>query len=74
LVPQCHYGNVFAAGRFIDAHEQAHEGIRVMVNVNQTGEAAGTAAYLALKNHVAAKDVNTATLRIALADGGSIIL
>ena len=74
LVPQSAYGNILAAGRFIDADEQAHGAIRVMVNMNQTGEAAGTAAYLALKNHVAAKDVNTDTLRKTLADGGSIIL
>ncbi len=74
LVPQGPYGNVLAAGRFIDADEQAHGAIRVMVNMNQTGEAAGTAAYLALKAEVAAKDVSTNTLRQTLADGGSIVL
>jgi hypothetical protein len=74
LVPQGPYGNVLAAGRFIDADEQAHAAIRVMVNMNQTGEAAGTAAYLALKDKVAAKDINTDTLRKTLAEGGSIVL
>ncbi len=74
LVPEGPYGNVLAAGRFIDADEQAHGAIRVMVNMNQTGEAAGTAAYLALKNQIAAKDVNPETLRRTLAEGGSIML
>jgi hypothetical protein len=73
LVPQGPYGNVLAAGRFIDADEQAHAAIRVMVNMNQTGEAAGAAAYLALKHQTSAKEVNTNILRKTLADGGSIL-
>lgn len=74
LVPRGAFGNVLAAGRFIDADEQAHAAIRVMVNMNQTGEAAGTAAWLALKNNTAARDVDVAVLRKTLVDGGSIML
>jgi len=74
LVPKGPFGNLLAAGRFIDADEQAHAAIRVMVNMNQTGEAAGTAAWLALRDGKEARDVDTAQLRQALADGGSIIL
>jgi len=74
IVPEGPYGNVLAAGRFIDADEEAHAAIRVMVNMNQTGEAAGTAAYLALKNNVAARDVKPALLRGVLAENGSIML
>lgn len=74
LVPDGPFDNVLAAGRFIDADEQAHAAIRVMVNMNQTGEAAGTAAFLALKHNRAARDVNTAELRASLAEGGSIVL
>ncbi|MDP0497179.1 MAG: FAD-dependent oxidoreductase [Verrucomicrobiota bacterium JB024] len=74
LIPQGPYGNLLAAGRFIDADEQAHAAIRVMVTMNQTGEAAGTAAYLALKNGCDAADLDTGNLRNTLADHGSIIL
>jgi hypothetical protein len=74
LVPAGPFGNVLAAGRFIDADSEAHAAIRVMVNMNQTGEAAGTAAYLALKNNVAAKDVKPELLRGVLVENGSIML
>lgn len=74
LVPQGAFGNVLAAGRFIDADTVAHGAIRVMVNMNQTGEAAGVAAHLALKNECNAKDVDVSKLRGLLAEGGSIML
>lgn len=74
LVPDGAFGNVLAAGRFIDADTVAHGAIRVMVNMNQTGEAAGVAAYLALKHERAARDVDPAELRGLLAEGGSIML
>lgn len=74
LVPQGSYDNLLAAGRFIDADEQAHAAIRVMVNMNQTGEAAGTAAYLALKTGCAAAAVDAVKLRSTLAEGGSLML
>lgn len=74
LIPQGAYGNLLAAGRFIDADTVAHGAIRVMVNLNQTGEAAGVAAYLALKNNQSAREVDTDELRETLMDGGSVML
>lgn len=74
LVPQGPHGNLLAAGRFIDADEQAHAAIRVMVNMNQTGEAAGTAAYLALKTGRTAATVDPVLLRRTLAEGGSLMV
>jgi hypothetical protein len=74
LVPDGPFGNVLAAGRFIDADEQAHAAIRVMVNMNQTGEAAGTAAFLALKHGIESREVDPAELRGILAEGGSLML
>lgn len=74
LIPQGPYGNLLAAGRFIDADPVAHGAIRVMVNLNQTGEAAGTAAFLALRHGIEAKAVDARELRNTLADGGSIML
>ena len=73
LVPQGPYGNLLAAGRFIDADEQAHAAIRVMVNMNQTGEAAGVAAFLALDQQTSAGALDPDLLRRTLAEGGSIV-
>lgn len=74
LVPEGPYENLLAAGRFIDADEMAHGAIRVMVNMNQTGEAAGTAAALALQHSQPAHAVDSAELRATMAGGGSIML
>lgn len=74
LVPQGPFGNLLAAGRFIDADEQAHAAIRVMVTMNQTGEAAGVAAYLALRDGCSAAAVDIDRLRRTLADGGSVMI
>ncbi|HJN13944.1 MAG TPA: FAD-dependent oxidoreductase [Armatimonadota bacterium] len=67
-------GNVLATGRILDADEVAFGAVRVMVNCNQMGEAAGVGAYLALEGGTSVGDVDTAALRRALADGGSIVL
>jgi hypothetical protein len=74
LVPESPYGNLLAAGRFIDADQQAHAAIRVMVNMNQTGEAAGVAAWLALKDQTPAAALDPQLIRRALAEGGSLVL
>jgi hypothetical protein len=74
MVPRGPYGNVLAAGRMIDADSIAHAAIRVMVNMNQTGEAAGVASWLAMKHDQSAAEVDTALLRRTLADGGSVII
>ncbi|MEW6356597.1 MAG: FAD-dependent oxidoreductase [Planctomycetota bacterium] len=66
--------NVLAAGRMIDADEGAYGAIRVMVNCNQTGEAAGSAAYLALDAGLPVKDVDPNGLRETLRKGGSIVI
>jgi hypothetical protein len=68
------YSNLIVAGRMIDADETAHAAIRVMVNMNQTGEAAGTAAYLALNESIGFADVNAEKLRKTLRAGGSALV
>jgi len=65
--------NVLAAGRLIDCDNGAFGAIRVMVNTNQMGEAAGTAAHLALDGDCGVADVDVAKLRRLLRDGGSIM-
>jgi len=66
--------NVLIAGRMIDADSQAHAGIRVMVNMNQTGEAAGVAAVQALNAQQNVNEIDTEKLRAALETGGSVII
>ena len=66
--------NVLVAGRLIAAARGAYGAIRVMVNCNQTGEAAGTAACLALKAGVSAAEVDAAKLREELDRNGAAVL
>jgi hypothetical protein len=73
LVPP-EFQNVLLCGRMIDAEPGAFGAARVMVNLNQLGEAAGVAAYLSLASGLAAPSVPSEELRSALAKGGSIIL
>lgn len=72
LVPE-EAENLLIAGRLIDAEREAFGGVRVMVNMNQTGEAAGVAAWLALEEQKTPKELNPVRLRTALADEGSCI-
>ncbi len=74
MVPRNGPDNLLVAGRMIDADETAHGAIRVMVNMNQVGEAAGVAAVLALKDGVAARAIDTDRLRKTLTEGGSVII
>ncbi|MDF2925184.1 MAG: hypothetical protein K0R57_4098 [Paenibacillaceae bacterium] len=73
LVPGT-YPNLLVCGRAIDADPGAFGAIRVMVNTNQTGEAAGVAAFEALTSGRAVEDVDVAAVRNKLQAGGSIIL
>ncbi len=66
--------NVIAAGRMIDADSMAFGALRVMVNLNQCGEAAGTAAVLCLEdNHGSVQNIDCSRLRKILRQGGSIL-
>ena len=73
LVPQSPYPNLLCAGRMLDCDEGAFGAVRVMVNFNQLGEAAGVAAAESLLLDIPAKDVDPVRLRQSLAAGGSAI-
>jgi hypothetical protein len=73
LVPQG-ARNVLVAGRCIDADEGAYGAIRVMINCNQLGEAAGVAAHLALNSGVDVPAVDPAALRRALERSGAVVI
>jgi len=66
--------NLALAGRMLDADKIAFSAARVMVNMNQTGEAAGVACALAMRDGCAIADVDPRRLRETLAQGGSMIL
>jgi hypothetical protein len=68
------YDNLLLAGRMLDADKTAFSALRVMVNMNQTGEAAGTAAYLSLDSNKAVQDVDIHLLRNTLKSQGSLII
>ena len=73
LVPQGSR-NVLAAGRCVDADEGAYGALRVMINCNQLGEVAGTAAWLAMNANVDAPALDTNALRRMLAAHGALVL
>lgn len=66
--------NVMVAGRMLDSEIIAYSGIRVMVNMNQLGEAAGVASFLALQSGCSLKDVSYKTVRAELSKGGSVVI
>lgn len=74
LLPKGSYSNVIVAGRIMDADDEAFGGVRIMVNMNQLGEAAGSAAYLGLTQSKGFAEIETDRLRQILKAGGSIMI
>lgn len=68
------YDNLIIGGRMLDASLMAFSGIRVMVNMNQLGEAAGVSSFLALNQQKSIRDVDYLAIRAELKKGGSIII
>jgi hypothetical protein len=66
--------NVAVCGRALDVDEGAFAAVRVMVSLNQSGEAAGVAAFEALTAAKPLQQVDGASVRARMAAGGSIIL
>jgi hypothetical protein len=62
--------NLLVAGRCISADHVAHGAVRGMVCCFATGQAAGTAAALAVKHHVTPGELDVQVLRNALMDQG----
>ena len=72
LVPQ-KSRNVLLAGRMLDAETEAFAAVRVMVNLNQTGEAVGVAAALSVSQAGDISGIDAGTVRNTLENGGSAI-
>jgi len=75
---RCHIptgaSNLLAAGRMLDADRDAFGAVRVMVNLNQCGEAVGVAAFQCLQQNRSVQKIDYRETRSLLAKGGSIIL
>lgn len=72
LIPQ-NAKNLIAAGRLLDADPMAFGAVRVMVNLNQCGEAAGVAAFQALHPGIGIAEIDRAETRRLLSAGGSLL-
>ncbi len=66
--------NVLVAGRCLDADQGAYGAVRVMMVCNQLGEAAGTAAALALRSGTTMAAVDPQQLRSTLAAHGAVVI
>lgn len=66
--------NIVLAGRMISTDRSAFGGVRVMVNLNQVGEAAGVTASLAASERKAVSQVGAEAVRKGLADLGAVII
>lgn len=73
LVPQGAQ-NVLVAGRCVDAEPGAFGAIRVMVNTNQMGQAAGAAAWIALDERKPVNAISADRLRAVLRDQDAVII
>lgn len=65
--------NLLICGRAIDADKGALAASRVMISLNQTGEAAGVAAYEALTSGKTVQTIDFTAMRRKMKQGGSIV-
>lgn len=72
LIPKGHDGILFA-GRCISATQEAQGSVRVMPPAFSLGQAAGTAAALAVQSKVSVRDVDIALLQQTLLQHGQVI-
>ena len=72
ILIQEHVDNLIPVGRMIHADQGSFGALRVMVNLNQLGEAAGVAAWLALQEDKTIQTVDGKSVQRILRQGGSI--
>ena len=65
--------NLIPVGRMMNADDGAFGALRVMVNLNQLGEAAGVAAYLAVDGGLPTAEISREKLNRLLREGGSAL-
>jgi hypothetical protein len=72
LVPR-EVKNLIPVGRMLNADDGAFGALRVMVNLNQLGEAAGVAAYLAVSEEKSVGKIDGGAVSELLRKGGSAV-
>ena len=73
ILVQEQWTNVLPAGRMMHADDGAYGALRVMINTNQLGEAAGTACALCLDKGITVQALDGREVRRALILGGSAL-
>lgn len=73
ILVQEQWKNVIPAGRMVNADDASFGALRVMINTNQLGEAAGVAAYLCLHQNSGVQTISGVDVRKLLAKGGSAL-
>lgn len=73
ILVQDTYVNLIGVGRIINADIGAYGALRVMINLNQIGEAAGTAAYIAINSTKEIQAIDGAEVKGLLNRNGSCI-
>lgn len=73
MLVQKKYNNFIAVGRMLNADDMGFGALRVMVNLNQLGEAAGVAAYLSVNSAKPVKQLDGTEVRKLLIRGGSAL-
>jgi hypothetical protein len=68
------YENFIMVGRMLNADEGAFGALRVMVNLNQLGEAAGVAAYTAIDSNMPVQKIDRLKVCETLKAGGSALI
>ncbi len=74
LIPEGPLRNLLMAGRMLDADPIAYSALRVMVNMNQMGEAAGVAAWSMLDEGLGSDNLDAQKIRKLLEKGGSVVI
>ena len=73
ILVQDKISNLIPVGRMINADEGAFGALRVMVNLNQLGEASGVAAYLSVQKDIPISEVRGKDVRKVLCEGGTVL-
>lgn len=72
-IPVIYDADICVVGRMLNADAAAFGALRVMVNLNQLGEAAGVAAIECIDKNIALKDANGIEICRILRKGGSVL-
>ena len=73
MLVQDKFSNFIPGGRMLNADSGAFGALRVMVNLNQMGEAAGVAAYICVEDNITVQKVDGRKVRQLLNEGGSAL-